>query len=415
MNNTLYDVAVIGAGPAGLIAAGRANELGAKVVLIEKNVRAGEKLSITGGGRCNITNAELDVRKMVSKYGPKGKALFGAFARFGVEQTMEFFVNKNLPLKIEAEKRAFPVSNKAQDVLKVLLKYLGRTEVFYKSPVSKVLVRDGKIEGVVVKGKTFQAKSYIITTGGKSRPETGSSGEMLEYLKKAGHTVKESDPALVPVKIKDKWVKELQGLNLKEVGLTIFQDNKKQESRVGKMLFTHFGISGPLVLNMSKSIAELFKYGPVTLELDLFPLLDIFSLDRKILESVNNSLNKKLRNMLGEIVAPKFILPLLELAGIDSEKEANSLTKQERSLLAKKIKTLPMTVEGFLGVEKAIITSGGVSLKEVDFKTMRSKVFSNLYLAGDILDFDRPSGGFSLQICWTTGYLAGENAATLLS
>ncbi len=413
MNKEIYDVAVIGAGPAGLIAAGRASELGARVVLLEKNARAGEKLSITGGGRCNITNAETDIRKMVGKYGVKGKALFGAFARFGVEQTMEFFTSKNLPLKVEAEKRAFPVSNKAGDVLKVLLKYLGKTQVFYKSPVSKILVKDGKIDGVVSKGKTIRAKNYIITTGGKSRPETGSSGEMLEYLKKAGHTIKESDLALVPVKIKNQWVKDLQGLSLKDVALTVLQHNQKQETRAGKMLFTHFGVSGPLVLNLSRTMAELYKYGPVSLQLDLFPNIDVFTLDRKILERVNNSLNKKLRNMLGEIVPPKLILTWLKLCGIDPEKEANALTKAERLMLAQKIKSLTMEVDGFLGVEKAIITSGGVSLKEVDFKTMRSKVFSNLFLAGDILDFDRPSGGFSLQICWTTGYLAGENAVSI--
>lgn len=412
MHKNSYDVAVIGAGPAGLIAAGRAAELGAKVILLEKNPRAGEKLLITGGGRCNITNAELDIRKMVARYGPKGKALFGAFTRFGVQQTMDFFTSLNLPLKIEAEKRAFPASNKAQDVWKVLLKYLGNSQILYKSPVSKVLTEGGKIRGVVSKGKTIQAINYIISTGGKSRPETGSSGEMLEYLKNIGHTIKESDPALVPVKLKDRWAKDLQGLSLKDVGLTIFQDNKKQETRIGKMLFTHFGISGPLVLNMSKNIAELFKYAPVNLELDLFPSLDLFSLDKKILQIVNGALNKKLKNMLGEIVPPKIISTLLNMAGIDPEKEANSLTKPERLALVKKIKSLPMAVEGFLGVEKAIITSGGVSLKEVDFKTMRSKIFSNLFLAGDILDFDRPSGGFSLQICWTTGYIAGQNAAT---
>lgn len=413
MNKDIYDVAVIGAGPAGLIAAGRASELGARVVLLEKNARAGEKLSITGGGRCNITNAETDIRKMVGKYGVKGKALFGAFARFGVEQTMEFFISKNLPLKVEAEKRAFPVSNKAGDVLKVLLKYLGKTQVFYNSPVSKILVKNGKIDGVVSKGKTIRAKNYIITTGGKSRPETGSSGEMLEYLKKAGHTIRESDLALVPVKIKNQWVKDLQGLSLKDVALTVLQHNQKQETRVGKMLFTHFGVSGPLVLNLSRTVAELYKYGPVSLQLDLFPNVDVFTLDRKILESVNNSLNKKLRNMLGEIVPPKLILTWLKLCNIDPEKEANVLTKAERLMLAQKIKSLTIEVDGFLGVEKAIITSGGVSLKEVDFKTMRSKVFSNLFLAGDILDFDRPSGGFSLQICWTTGYLAGENAVSI--
>ena len=226
-----------------------------------------------------------------------------------------------------------------------------------------------------------------------------------------GHSVEETDAALVPVKIKEDWVKKLSGLSFGNAKLTLIQDKTKQDSRVGKMLFTHFGISGPLVLNMSKNITELLKYAPVNLELDLYPELDLIALDKKMLTDLSSGLNKQIKNNLGGLVPPKMIPAILELTKINPETEGNSLTKEQRRKIVTLVKALPMTVEGLLGVEKAVVTSGGVSLKEIDFKTMQSKLYSNLYLAGDILNFDRPSGGFSLQICWTTGYLAGENSA----
>ena len=415
MKHIEYDVVVVGGGPAGMMAAGRAAALGAKVALIEKNPKLGKKLLITGGGRCNITNAELDVRKMVAQYGRKGKALFGSFTRFGVAETIEFFEDRGLKIKVEAEKRAFPKSNKAEDVWRGLVDYLrqGNVEGIYNSPLTGLLISDKQIEAVKLKKGEITGKSYIIATGGKSRPETGSTGEVFEFLKKIGHTAEESDAALVPVKIKEEWVKDLSGLSFKEAKLTIFQDGTKQESRVGKILFTHFGLSGPSVLNMSKNISELYKYAPVNLELDLYPDLDLVALDKKLLEHLNRFLNKKIKNSLGGIVPPKIIPIILSLTENDPEKEVNALTKPERIKIVKLIKGMPMNVSGFLGADKAIVTSGGVSLKEIDFKTMRSKIYSNLFLAGDILNFDRPSGGFSLQICWTTGFLAGENSATV--
>lgn len=417
-----YDVVVVGGGPAGMIAAGRAAELGAKVVLLEKNPKLGKKLLITGGGRCNITNAEFDVKKMVAKYGRKGKALFGSFARFGVEDTLNFFNERGLPTKVEAEKRAFPVSNKAEDVWKTLVNYLkqGKVEVLNNSPVVGIEVGDEGgnkvISGIKLKNKIIiTAQKYIIATGGKSRPETGSTGEGFDWMRAIGHSVEESDLALVPVKIKDDWVKQLSGVSFSNAKLTVFQDGNKQAVSTGKILLTHFGLSGPLVLNMSKGITELFRYAPVNLELDLYPDLDIKELDSKILETLSKFLNKKIRNNLGSIMPPKMIPTILTMAGIDSETEGNGLTKTDRQKMAQLLKSLPMSVEGFLGVEKAIVTSGGVSLKEIDFKTMQSKFYPNLYLAGDILNFDRPSGGFGLQICWTTGYLAGENSVIIKS
>src|SRR5258708_2088633 len=410
-----FDLAVVGGGPAGMMAAGSAASLGAKVVLIEKNTKLGKKLIITGGGRCNITNAELDIRKMVAQYGRKGKSLFGSFTRFGVAETFDFFESRGLKLKVEAEKRAFPQSNKAQDVWKVIVDYIkqGKVEIVYNAAMTGFNADRGRIIGISTKKGEITANNYVLATGGKSRPETGSTGEGFEFLKQIGHTVEESDSALVPVKTSEAWAHDLAGLSFHDVGLTIFQDGKKQDSRVGKFLFTHFGLSGPLVLNMSKNISELFKYAPVDLQIDLYPALDIPSLDKKVLENLGKFQNKKIKNSLGTMVPPRMISALLTLAGIDPEKEVNVLTKPERLKMVKFIKSLPLTVAGFLGTEKAIVTSGGVSLKEIDFKTMRSKLYSNLFLAGDVLNFDRPTGGFSLQICWTTGYLAGENSTII--
>jgi predicted Rossmann fold flavoprotein len=413
--NTTYDVIVIGGGPAGMIAAGRAAELGARVLLLEKNAKLGKKLLITGGGRCNITNAELDVRTMVARYGPKGKALFGAFSRFGVAESLEFFNSRGLVTKVEAEKRAFPKSNKAEDVWKTLVTYLqnGKVTIEFNSPVLGLVRTGSLVVGVKTKQGLRTAKTYIVATGGKSRPETGSTGEGFKWMKNLGHTVEEQDAVLVPVTTREQWQKALPGLSFPDAKLTIVQDGKKVASKTGKLLFTHFGLSGPLVLNMSKAIRELYTYAPVYLELDLFPNLDTAALDKKALAILTSAFNKKIRNNLSELVPPKMIPTLLKLVGIDEEKNCNAITKAERTRLVQQLKNFILTVTGFLGVEKAITTSGGVSLKEIDFKTMQSKLYSNLYLAGDILDFDRPSGGFSLQICWTTGYLAGENAAHL--
>ncbi len=412
-STTTYDLIVVGGGPAGMMAAGRAAELGARVLLLEKNAKLGKKLLITGGGRCNITNAELDVRKMVAKYGPKGKALFGAFSRFGVAETLEFFRLHGLATKVEAENRAFPQSNKAEDVWKTLVAYMwaGNVTVQLNAAVTKILHEGGQITSVQVGKTRYTASSYIIATGGKSRPETGSTGEGFTWMKTAGHTVSEQDAALVPITTREQWQKELSGLSFPNAKITVLQDGKKVEAKTGKVLFTHFGLSGPLVLNMSKGIRDLFTYAPVQLELDLYPTLDAAALDKKALEVLHNGLNKKVRNNLGNLVPPKMIPALLALTSIDPEKECNAITKSERLALVKQLKHFQLTVTGFLGVDKAITTSGGVSLKEIDFKTSQSKLFSNLYLVGDMLDFDRPSGGFSLQICWTTGYLAGEHAA----
>jgi hypothetical protein len=413
MEHTPFDVAVIGGGPAGMMAAGRAAELGARVVLLEKNLGLGKKLLITGGGRCNIFNAEFDTHRLVDKYGKKGKALFSTFSQFDVEATKEFFESRGLAIKVEAERRAFPVTERAEDVQQTMVRYMetGGVDVRCNQTVTGFDMVEGRIAKVLLEEGEVTAKNYILATGGKSRPETGSTGDGFMWMKTLGHRVLEPDPALVPVTLKDKWVSKLAGISLKDVKVTVFQGEKKQDSRVGKLLFTHVGLSGPVVLNMSKGIGELLKTGDVTLALDLFPKIDLGALDQVLLDLFERGKNKMIKNNIGEIVQPRLGHVLIELAGIPAEKPLHQLTRDERLAFARLLKAVPMQVLGLLGTDKAIVTGGGVSLKEVEFDSMRSKLCQNLFLAGDILDFDRPSGGYSLQICWTTGFVAGSSAA----
>lgn len=410
MEEKTWDVIVVGGGPAGMMCAGRASELGAKVLLIEKNDSLGKKLLITGGGRCNVTNAEFDTRKLLAKFKDADKFLFSAFSQWDAQKTIDFFHLRNTLTKIEKEQRVFPISDKAKSVWDTLVAYIGKNnvEVLSNSTVAEILVAEKIVTGVKLKNsKTILARSVVIATGGTSRPETGSTGDGYGWLRKIGHTVTDPTPSLVPIALKDAWVKKLSGVSLTDIKLTTFQNGEKQETKKGKILFTHVGVSGPTVLNMSKDIGELLKYGEVILSLDILPALDYGKLNTKLLEIFKVNDKKKFKNSLSGLVPSALAPVIIELSKIDPEKSCNSVTREERLLLVKLLKDIPMQVKKLLGVEKAIITSGGVSLDEVDFKTMSSRLFPNLYLIGDILNIDRPSGGYSLQLCWTTGFVAG--------
>lgn len=412
--SAFWDVAVIGGGPAGMMAAGRAAELGAKVILLEKNSSLGKKLLITGGGRCNVTNAELDTRNFLAKFKKSDKFLFSAFTQYGVKEALDFFYKKNMPTKIEAELRVFPMSDKALSVWEVLVKYMksGGVVIRYNSPGAGFVKSGNSIEAVKVKGgEEIRARSFILATGGKSRPETGSTGDGFPWLKSLGHMVVEQGVALVPVSIKEAWVKRLQGISFPEAKLAIFQNGVKQDSKKGKILFTHFGISGPMVLNVSRDIGELLKYGEVSLSLDTFPSVDMGALDKKVREILVKNSNKQFKNSLGSLVPSAMAEVIVELSGINGNTFGHSVRREERARLVKLLKNMPMRVAGLLGLNKSVVTSGGVALTEVDFKTMRSRKIDNLYIVGDVLDIDRPSGGYSLQLCWTTGFIAGTNAA----
>ncbi len=412
----IWDVAVIGGGPAGMMAAGKAANKGAKVILLEKNPTLGVKLLITGGGRCNLTNAQFDVRTFLKKYRESDKFLFSAFSQFDVEKAIEFFNKKGMPTKVEAENRVFPVSNSAQSVHDVLVEYLrqGQVEIKTNANVIGFEKENEKIIAVKLKnGKNIYAKKFILATGGTSRPETGSTGEGLNWLKELGHKVIPSNEALVPIKINNRgehiWLKDVQGVTLKDIKLTTYQNNQKQESRLGKLLFTHFGVSGPTILNMSKDIGELLKYGEVEIRLDLLPSLDHGQMNNKLQELFMTDNKKKIKNSLGSLIPTALVKPVLKLSKINEDTANNSITREERLKLIETIKGIKMEVTGLLGSDKAIVSSGGVDLTEVDFKTMQSKIISNLYLVGDVLNIDRPSGGYSLQLCWTTGYVAGNS------
>ncbi|MBI2056062.1 MAG: NAD(P)/FAD-dependent oxidoreductase [Candidatus Sungbacteria bacterium] len=414
-NIKIWDVIVIGGGPAGMMAAGRAAEKGAGVLLIEKNAKLGKKLLITGGGRCNVTNAEPDTRALLAKFKESREFLFSSFSRWGVQETLDFFNSRGMPTKIEEEKRVFPASERAESVWSVLVEYIkqGNVTVLSNSPAIGFISKENKIEAVKLKnGGSIRGSSFILAAGGKSRPETGSTGDGFLWLKSLGHKVAEPDPVLVPVKIGDPWVKKLQGVSLQNIKLTVLQNNAKQEVKKGKLLFTHFGVSGPTVLNMSKQIGELLKYGETVLSLDLLPAFDHGALNTKLQTLFREESNKKIKNSL-KMLIPSAIAPIaMDLSGINPDTFCHSITRRERIRLIETLKNIPMNITGLLGASKAVVTSGGVALTEVDFKTMRSRLFSNLYLIGDILDINRPSGGYSLQLCWTTGFIAGDSAAT---
>lgn len=410
-----WDVVVIGGGPAGLMAAGRAAEQGGRVLLIEKNESLGKKLLITGGGRCNLTNYQLDVRKFLEKFNDRGKFLFSAFAQWDVQNTLDFFHERKLEIKVEEGGRVFPADDKAASVFRVLTDYVkkGGVTVTLGNPVVEILRTGKSMDGVRLEdGKIVHARDFILATGGKSRPETGSTGDGFGWLEALGHTIIPPNPSLVPIAIKDDWVKKLPGVVLPDIKITSLQNGKKQISKKGRVLFTHVGISGPTVLNMSKDIGELLTYGPVTLSIDLFPSAGYGDLNTRLQNIFKENSNKKLRNILDLFVPVAALQPIVvQSSEINPNTFCHSITREERLRLIQVLKNIPMQVDKLLGAEKAIVTSGGVSPAEIDFKTMRSRLIPNLYLVGDLLDIDRPSGGYSLQLCWTTGHVAGTATA----
>ncbi len=411
-----WDVAVIGGGPAGMMAAGEAAALGAKVILLEKNKSLGNKLLITGGGRCNVTNAELDTKKLLAKFKDGGKFLSSPFSRWSVRETLDFFHAHGMPTKEEAGQRVFPLSNTARSVSDVLVSHLKQRDVTVRCNASVAKLHtdtNGHITAAELRDHTMvRAKSFILATGGTSHPETGSTGDGYTWLRELGHSVRDASAALVPVALM-KPAKSAAGVSVPNAKVTLFQNDVKQAQGKGKILFTHVGLSGPCILNMSRDIGELLKYGEVVIELDLLPEMGYEKVNAALQSAFRENSNKKIKNSLKGLIPPALVPHILETAGIDAEMFCHSVTRDARVRLMKALKHLRFEAKGLLGMEKAVITAGGVALTEVDFKTMRSLKYSNLFLVGDILDVDRPSGGYSLQLCWTTGFVAGTCAATL--
>lgn len=399
-----------------MMAAGRAAELGQKVLLLEKNRTLGKKLQISGGGRCNITNAEYDPHALLRAYGKSEQFLYSLFARFGVAETFSFFESKGLPLVVQARKRAFPATEKALDVCKVLEAYLHKVgvEVRTSTPVTRVETgSDGTIAAVYSRATSFRARQYVLATGGVSHPETGSTGDGFPWLSTLGHTVHKPTPTIVPLAVKDEWSKQLAGLSLSFMKITFFSEGKKQFSKTGKVLFTHFGLSGPLILNSASEVADLLYSGLVTATIDAYPHTDLGAVEKSVMAVFDANKNKALKNVIKEFVPEGTHKGLATLFGqeMDVTKKVHEVSREERKRIVALLKALPLTITGLMGFDRAVVADGGVPLTEVDTRTMRSRKVPNLFITGDLLHINRPSGGFSLQLCWSTGFAAGTEAA----
>jgi hypothetical protein len=408
-----FDVAVIGAGPAGIMAAIAAAEAGSRVIMLEKNSRPGIKLLLTGNGRCNFTNAEPDLKKLVAAYGVNGPFLFGAFSRFGPEETIAFFEKMDIPSKTEDRNRVFPKSDKAKDILDALERQMDKAGVAvrYGATVKSLACGGKSVKEIILEDGKIAARNFIIATGGKSYELTGSTGDGYLWAKNLGHNIVKPVPLLVPLRIGEPWIKDLQGVSLESAGVSIVKNGKRGKMKTGAVLFTHYGLSGPLILDLSGVVGKELEAGPVSLSIDLMPDKNFEELEKNIINDFQKNGSKGLKNCpTGSL--PKMIwLLVLACADIDPEKHANGVTREERHRIITQITGLAVTVTGLLGFDDAIITAGGVSLKEIDGKTMRSKILDNLFFAGEIINVHGPTGGYNLLQSWSTGHLAGESAA----
>lgn len=404
-------IIIVGGGAAGMLASIYAAKNGHEVVVYEKNEKLGKKLYITGKGRCNITNA-ADMETLFDNVVTNRKFLYSAFYSFTNMDMIALLKELGLPTKVERGDRVFPASDKSHDVIKVLQAEMERLGVSIKlnHEVTEVLVEDGVYQGVMLKGakKLVRSSCVIITTGGFSYQTTGSTGDGYRFAKKMGHTVTDIQPALVPLVVKQSFCKEMQGLSLKNVEVTVMQGKKQVYQNFGEMLFTHYGVSGPLILSASSFLTKFVKQGKeLSLSIDLKPALSEAQLDDRIIRDFEKNMNKQFKNALDELLPKKMIPVIVRESNIDPEKKVNTITKEERRHLVSVIKGFTMSIEGFRGFNEAIITRGGVSVKEINPSTMESKQVPGVFFAGEVLDLDALTGGFNLQIAWSTSYVAG--------
>ena len=367
--NKHFDVIVIGGGASGMMAAGRAAERGRQVLLLEKNKELGKKLAITGGSRCNICNNEEDEHLLLQYFCSAEKFLYSSFSQFGLTETKEFFTSHDLPLVVEANKRVFPASKKASDVVAVMEKYVrsGGVEILTNATVKKIVVDGEKITGVRVGNEILTAESFIIATGGKSHPETGSTGDGFSWLKELGCKVVKPTPSVVPLAVQDDWIKMLAGVSFDHVKVTFFVEGRKQLAVQGRVLCTHFGISGPLILNTASKVADMLLDGVVTATIDVFPGMDLGALDKHITKIFDDNKNRDLKNVM-KLIAPTGTASaiLMLLPRFDVEKKVHSISKQERKTIVNLLKDLPLTITGLMGNDRAVVSDGGISISEID-------------------------------------------------
>lgn len=404
-------IIIVGGGPAGMLASIYAARNGHKVVVYEKNERLGKKLFITGKGRCNITNA-ADMETLFDNVVTNKKFLYSAFYNFTNTDMIELLEGLGLRTKVERGDRVFPLSDKSNDVIKTLQNEMERLGVSIKmnSEVTDIIVEDGVYKGIKLRGEKnpISSSCVIVTTGGFSYQMTGSTGDGYRFAEQMGHKVTEIQPALVPLLIRESFCKEMQGLSLRNVDITITQGKKQVYQNFGEMLFTHYGVSGPLILSASSFITKFIKQGKqLTLSIDLKPALSDEQLDDRIIRDFEKNINKQFKNALDELLPKKMIPVMIRESNIDPEKKVNTITKEERKNLVSLIKGFSMEIAGFRGFNEAIITRGGVSVKEINPSTMESKLVSGVFFAGEVLDLDALTGGFNLQIAWSTSYTAG--------
>lgn len=408
-------VIVIGGGAAGLMAAGKAAEAGAEVILLERNERLGKKLTITGKGRCNLTNA-TDIEGFMENLPGNGPFLYSALHRFGNQRLMDFFRALGVDLKVERGMRVFPSSDSSKDVLEALedFIYSHGVRVFFHTRGRELMLKDGAVNGVLTwEGRVFRGEAVIVATGGASYPATGSTGDGYEMARQAGHTITPLRPCLVPLECEEEWPALVRGLTLKNVTLSAFHEGELIASEFGEMLFTDFGVSGPIVLTISERVSwVLQRYkGPVTLRINLKPALTPEELDARLQRDFALFANRHFKNALDRLLPQSLIPIFVSLSGIDGEKRANQITREERKRLVDLLRGIPLTVKRTRPLSEAIVTGGGVSTREIDPRTMGSKLVRGLFFAGEVIDIHGNTGGFNLQAAFSTGYLAGINAA----
>ncbi len=412
---TTGPVIVIGGGAAGLMAAGRAGEKGARVILLEKNRVLGRKVRISGKGRCNVTNAG-ELRAFIENYPGNGEFLYSAFHKFFNDDLRQLLESLGVSLKVERGGRVFPQSDQAADIVNALERYLqqGAVEVRREETVRKILLEKDCVTGVKTDSGTVNTSCVIVATGGKSYTATGSTGDGYRWAHEAGHTISPLRPALAPLNTREEWVKELQGLSLKNVEAVLRAGDKVLGREFGEMLFTHFGVSGPIILTLSRWVARAEAHGDLLLQINLKPSLDVEKLDNRLQRDFQIYQRKQIKNALDDLLPKRLIPIIIKLSGIAPEKFVHQITRKERAVLIELLTALPLFVSGCRPLDEAIVTAGGVSLKEVNPKTMESKLVQGLYFAGEILDIDGYTGGYNLQAAFSTGYVAGDAAANRL-